>query len=363
MKKIFFLAVLVLLPIYAYAAEINSGEKINIESKQKNPIIFSNTAEVKSMIEGDLTVFSQKIKVDESIENSAYLFAGQVEVSKLIGNRLVIASAESKINSEVKGDLIAVGSKVLIDSSAKIHGDVIAYASEVVVKGQVNGNLRVGGSKIVLDGALINSNAIIQSEQIVISDTAQINQDLKYYSSREMSLPGDRVKGEITFTQLKSSKSQVASSLIGSMVTLMILGLVLLWLFKEKMTGLITNSTKEFGSVLLAGFLTMLIAPLIMMALLISYVGLYVFILVLILYIAAWLIGYAMGAIFLGYLIVRLISRDKNVSLEWSAIVFGSIAFILIGLIPFFGGIMKFVLTLFGAGIFIRELKRKTLKR
>ena len=360
MKKILIALFVVLVPTLAFAAEISSGQTISLEKSQKNPIIFSTTANIKSDVEGDLTVFAQNINIDNPVSGSAYVFGQSANVNSTIGNRLVVACADAVINSQIKGDLIVVGSNITLGKSAKIDGDVIAYGNIVNISGQIDGKLSTGGSKVVLDGALVKGSATIQSDQISLSDNSQLSGSLKYKSSREMSLPDSRVLGGIEFEKTKQQKSNQAYSLIGSMVMLIIAGLILMWFVKDKLDDLVVHSTRNLGKVWLSGFLASLIAPLIMMFLIVSYVGIYAFVILLLLYILAWVIGYVYGAILLGHTLVRLISQSKTKKVEWASVVFGPMMIVLISLIPVIGGLIKFVLSVAGVGMFIEQLK--TLK-
>jgi cytoskeletal protein CcmA (bactofilin family) len=357
MKKILLFLIVLLLPAFALAAELNTGDAVSIEKKQKNPIVLSTSAKIKSAIDGDLTVFAKDIEVSNNVQSSSYLFGENVTVSGVTDNRLVIGSAKAIITSEIKGDLIVLSGDVTLDNTAKVDGDVFVYGGNISIKGQIDGDLRAGGSKVQIEDATIGGDVTIQSEQIQLSDNSQISGKLTYLSQNEMSIKSDLVKGGISYKKIEKTNFQSTYSVIGSIVMLIVLALVLMWFARNRLDDSLEKLHKSFGSTWLAGLLVAVFAPLAMMILIVSYVGIYVFIAVLLLYLFAWLIAYAYSAIILGHYAVKLLTRNKTVKTDWAVVVFGSVLLVVIGLIPFVGGLIKFILIITGFGVFANQIK------
>ena len=126
---------------------------------------------------------------------------------------------------------------------------------------------------------------------------------------------------------------------------------------RSNIESAVSAASQKFGTVWLTGFLVTIIAPLAMMVLIVSYIGIYSFIVLAVLYALAFILGYVYGAIFIGHVVVNLLTKAKSQRIEWSAIIIGPIILILIGLIPVIGGLAKYVLTILGFGMFIMQLK------
>lgn len=358
MKKIFLFLIVALLPTFALAAELNTGDVISIEQKQKNPIIASSSASIKSGVDGDLTVLAKDIDVVGDVQSSSYLFGENVTVSGITNNRLVIGSAKAIIKSEVKGDLIVLSGDLVLENNSRVYGDVFAYGGNVSIKGQVDGDVRTGGTKVQIEDATIGGDVTIQSEQIQLSDNSQISGKLTYLSKNEMSIKSDLVKGGIFYKKIETSDYSSAYNVIGSIVMLIVLALVLVWLTKGRLDNALSNLNKNFGSTWLIGLLVAVFAPLGMMILIITYAGIYVFAAVLLLYLLAWLVAYAYSAIILGHYTVKLLTRNKEVKTDWAVVVFGSILLVVIGLIPVVGALVKFILIIAGFGMFVDQVKK-----
>jgi cytoskeletal protein CcmA (bactofilin family) len=270
---------------------------------------------------------------------------------------LVIAAAKAVIKSEVKGDLFILGGEVTIDNSAKIDGDVFIYSGNVLIKGQISGDLKAGGSKVQIDQSIIKGDATIQSEQISLSDNSQISGKLTYYSKSEMSLKSDLVQGGIAYKAIKASSEKTIYNLISSIVMLVAFALIIMWIGRERVDTAIANLNKQFGQTWLTGFLVAILTPLLILALMVTYAGIYAAAFVLVLYVLAWLIAYAYSAIILGSFVVKVLAKSEIVKTDWAVIVFGSVLLVLIGMLPLIGGIIAFLLIIAGLGMFFNQLK------
>ena len=365
MKKIFVLIILLMsialiLPIQkTFAADLSSGDTVSVEKVQKNPIILSNTAKIKSDSNGDLTVMSGDAQVDGSVEDSAYVFSGKANVkSPEIGNRLIVMSGEADVNSHIKGDLIIFGGNVTLESSNVVDGDVFVFGGNLFIKGQIGGSLNCGGGKVVLDGAIIQGNLNIHSDQISISDNSRVNGQAQYFAKSQNTFPAQVFKTDPKFNETKSSGFSSSSTIIGAVLMLMILSLLIVWVQKTKAEQEVILAYDKFGSKLLTGFLISFIVPLAILVLMISYIGIFVALAIGFLYITAWFFAYAYSAIFAGAVVVKWLTKSKILKVDWSSAVFGSIVIVLISYIPIVGVLVGFVLSLVGMGIVYSNLMK-----
>jgi len=358
MRKLLVLLVIIIFPSFAFAADISTGELITVEKEQRNPIIFASDVKVKSGISGDLTSFSSTVNIDSKVDGSAYIFAGRANISSPeIANRLVVFGGQVDVSGNIKGDLIVFGGTVSIDSSAIIGGDIFAYGGNVYINGRTFGNLRAGGGKVMLEGAVIEKSAQIKSDQILISESSSINGKLSYWSAKKANFPEGVIKGAVEFNKVKSETFSSSYAVISSLVMAAFLALAVLFLFGKKLEGIVTSAYEKFGATLLAGFLIAIVLPLALMILLISYVGITFALAILFVYIAAWFFAYAYGALLTGSAMIRWLSKSKTMKVDWSAAIIGVLALVLIGYIPIVGGIVSFLVMLTGMGMVYSQLK------
>jgi hypothetical protein len=116
------------------------GEKVTIEGTIKGDlIVFGSQIEVKGTVEGDLAAAGQTVLVESEIGDDARI-AGQV---------VKFAAA-----SKVAGDLLAAGMSLELEEGATVGGDVIVYAYQTDLSGDISGNVQGGMANARLAGAI-----------------------------------------------------------------------------------------------------------------------------------------------------------------------------------------------------------------
>ncbi|MFK7730878.1 MAG: zf-HC2 domain-containing protein [Pseudomonadales bacterium] len=87
-----------------------------------------------------------------------------ISANEVIDDTLIVAADEVIIEGDVSGDLIAVGEKVTIRS--KIGGNVIAFAEELVFETAINGTVFAAGKSVTIKETGITGNLFIAGEKI-----------------------------------------------------------------------------------------------------------------------------------------------------------------------------------------------------
>jgi cytoskeletal protein CcmA (bactofilin family) len=357
----FLAAGLIFIPSHkSLAAEVSGGETISVEKTQKNPIIFSNTARIKSDVKGDLTILAGDVQVDNSVETSAYILSGKANIkSPEIGNRLVILSGQVNVASHVKGDMIVFGGDVIVDSPSIVDGDVFVFGGNVFLKGQVGGAVKSGGGKLMLDGVVIQKDAKLWSDQISISENSRVKGNVEYWAKKENNLPANITASAIKFNEVKSSSAGMGSKAAGSILMLTFFSLLIVWIQRGSFALRLKNTYEKFSLRLLTGFILLFAVPLATLILLVSYVGILSALAFFSIYISAWFLSYAYSTIFLGSVLIKWLTKAKEFKADWVAAVIGSLAVVLISYIPVVGALAAFVLALTGMGMVFAQLTEK----
>lgn len=80
-----------------------------------------------------------------------------------------------EINEEIYGDLYCIGSNVSINST--VNGDILCTASTIVINGTVNGSVRLVASTIQING-LVTKNSTLIGQHVTIEKTGIIEGDV-----------------------------------------------------------------------------------------------------------------------------------------------------------------------------------------
>ena len=86
------------------------------------------------------------------------------------------------INEKIDKDLFVAGNVINIESDAIIGRDVYIAGNKVTIKTNVTRDLRVGASIVDLSGIIIQGDAYVYAEKIILDENTIINGKLTYYN-------------------------------------------------------------------------------------------------------------------------------------------------------------------------------------
>ncbi len=259
----------------AYAYDGRSGDKIVIQSSD--------------VINDDLYVGANEFVLDGTVNGDVVAFAQTVTVNGTVNGDLITAAQTVVVNGVVTGGIRMAGSVLFVGEKAKIDGDILGagYSLEVRKGSAVGRDLVFAGGQILLaadvtrnvtaaTGALEivgniggNVNAEVgQAGQtrsgppptmfmpqstvpvprvkqgLTIDPSAKITGNLDYTQNNDLSFPAGVVGGKITRTQPPANQTRPTSQETAgqkvlqwtfqqarTLVTLLLIGLFLLWLF------------------------------------------------------------------------------------------------------------------------------------
>lgn len=335
-----------------------------------------------------------------ALAQSRFLHEEVVTIAKneVVNGNVFVTGEKIEILGTVNGDVYAAGGNILVDG--EINGDLIAAGGNINVKGEVNQDVRLAGGQIGIDARVggritaLSGNLSVGSEtsalslvtaagnvdiagtieenvdaavgNISLSNGAQVGGDLTYWSednarvSSEASVSGTIVK-RLTPKFAKDNEAArqamngVAQGMnlyfsLSSLLTTFVIGFVFIRLFPNFTKRVTEQISKNFANSLLVGFLTVILAPAVILVLILTIIGIPLsivlgFIFVLYLYIAR-----IFGMAALGEKLLHLGKQKQN---PYWAFTIGLVAYYMLSFIPFIGGLTKFVVMLVGIGAVI----------
>lgn len=271
------------------------------------------------------------------------------------------------IRGTVTGDVqVAAGSLVI---TGTVEGDVSAGAGSVDIRGTVGGDVLVGtgsltvGEDAVIGGTLeagagsariagtVVGDSSIGAGSLVLEPTATFEGDLRY--DGELEDGGATVQGRLIEDPSLSGLSfrpfqgagDVLFGIYGFLVNL-VLGAVLLLAFpaaSERLSNRVRDDAVTTG---LYGLVVLVGVPVLLVLVAITVIGIPLAVLGALLFaLALWVASvygrYAVGGWLLGY-----VGTDNR----WAALVVGLVAVAVVGLVPYLGGLVEFLVLLLGLG-------------
>jgi cytoskeletal protein CcmA (bactofilin family) len=247
------------------------------------------------VVDDDLYVGAEEFVLDGQVNGDLIAAGGTVTINGTVDGDLMAAAQTVVVNGEVTGAIRMAGSVLFVGEEASIGGDIIGvgYSLEVQQGSTIGQDLIFGGGQILLAGDVArnvqagtsafelrgtvggNVDADVPDTGdarrgpptlfmpqpsipvpnvptgLTIDPAAQIEGDLGYTQSTDLALPAGVVAGEVTRKMPSSDGSAAAREqttgqkvgkwalgFVRSSITLILIGLLLLWLFPAFVRGL-----------------------------------------------------------------------------------------------------------------------------
>lgn len=364
----FITALLFLAPLTAFAYELQSGSFIQVdEGKQTDGSLYAvgSTVTINGRVPGDLFCAAQNVKINGQVDGSVFCAAQTIDVSGKVGGSVRALGQTVSIDGQVGQNLMAAGAALSVGKQAQIGWDILFGAASADIQGKVGQGIIGGASSVNLSGPVgKNIRLWIDSSQkpgLYVSDAASIGGDLAYTGKSEAEIkPGAKISGKVTRnTPKETAKKQAGAwgswSLLATLGAILV-GLVLVSLWKRQMIGITDVIAKKPGPSFGWGAIFVFLSPIIAVLFLITLVGIPLAFLIF----AVWGIFLYLGKIFVGIFIGRKLLENfwakKKDSLMLAMTIGIICAYILFG-IPFLGGLCAFAAVLWGIGGFYQFVR------
>jgi len=329
--------------------------------------------EKSEIINDDLIIGAKNVTLDNTVNGDVFIGAENTTINGIVNGNLHIGSGIVILTGQVKGnvylgsgDLTVTGSNIngslligagtaLIDKDSTIKGSVFAGVGKITIDSKIDRNLYLGaGNAFIQDNAEIGMDFYYayneNDNKISISDNAVIsgNTHVKKYNVNT------NTDSQSVKNQLKPIKFMVT---FVSLISSLIIGLLYLKIFKKHFTESANIVSKEFWKSLGIGFLIIItILPAILILLItvvgIPLIGILLLILTLFICLSKFVVSLSLGT----WLSTKF--KWRKVSTYW-IFALGLIVIYLLKLIPVFGGITSFLITLLGLGALTINLLQK----
>ncbi|WP_232686955.1 bactofilin family protein [Halobacterium zhouii] len=285
-------------------------------------------------VTGGLQATGGTVIVRGTVEGDLEAFAGTIEIAEsgVVTGDVTAVGGSVRIAGRVEGDAQLASGTVVITESAVVTGDVQAATGSFTLDGTVQGSVRVGAGTIVL-----GPQAVVQGDLVYDGDLTRA----------EGSAVGGQVREDSSLGGgfgVPSIASWVVS-LYSLLVTLLVGALLLLVLPGTSATVARETANSPVRTAVL-GILVLVGVPLLVVVLLLTVVGIPIAFVVAFLYALLLWLAFVWGQYAIGAWLLGLADTDSR----WLALIVGVLVVFLLGLVPILGGIVSFVVLLFGLG-------------
>jgi cytoskeletal protein CcmA (bactofilin family) len=355
-------SIIILLPglavSFALFADTRAGETV-VERGNIDDDYYAagGVVDIDAEVAGDVIVAGGELYIGHLIEGDVIAAGGTLKIRGEIKDDIRISGGDLNIDATIGDDLAAAGGSITLAPGTSVGGDAWLAGGEVHIAGTILGNLKVAGGNIRLSGT-VRGDVELEGGEIQILDSARIGGKLKYKSpSPATTNAGAVISGEITHEPVDWDYADSGYGLFFS-ITLMVAG-VLFYLFFPHYT---LASVKRIGSdpwsSVGLGFIFLVATPLVAFMLMLIVLGLWVGLSLLAFYCVALLSGFLIACFFVAERGARLFKQD--ISSRGRRLISVIVVIFILGLIqmiPLLGGLILFLLLLFGLGAGLIQLR------
>lgn len=357
---VFFTSTVLLLPVFALASEIRTGNSPSHaagESVSDDLYLLGGSISSSGTVKGDLVTFGGNILINGPVSADIAAGGGSVTILSDVGDDVRVGGGTVVIQGVVTGDVIAAGGQLTL-SGTKVGGDISLAGGSVRIDSLIAGDAHIAGGDIRINNS-INGNVDIQAESITLGPKARIGGTLTYKSPKPAVIEGGAlVIGETAYTKSPDVREAAKLGLVAvfsiwivAKILMVFAGaLVIGYVFQRYSDELVQRATKrtlaEFGR----GVVFFIVTPVVSVLLLFTVVGIAFGTLGLLGFAAMMIVGTMLTPIIIGSTVHKFIFKQQEYEVSWKTILTGTIIFFVAGSIPYVGVFITGVVTLIGIG-------------
>ena len=323
------------------------------------------------------------LNLTEPVAGDAFLAGGQVAIATQIEGDLVAAGGEVSIGGNIGDDVYAAGGTVSLDAivsgNVRIAGGDVTVGPATVIAGaasltggqvQFDGNthdyLQVSAASVRLNG-VVHGDAELRSGDLSIGPETRIGGRLIYHGPSEPSVPpGAEISGGIEFHEsdvnlsfdpprddLHDAARGIGSFFwfVGVFIAAVAFNLVAPGFAQRAAQFVGRDPLKSLG----LGFAALVCAPILVILLLITVIGIPVGLILLTAYLLLLFLGWLTTATFIGQKILALFRANRAATTGWRflALLVALLLLWFAGQIPYVGNWIQFAVLLAGMGALI----------
>lgn len=365
-----FIFALLFVPMASHAYWVKQDNNVFIQSSEvidDDLFAIGSTINIDGVVKGDLVALGQTITINGVVEGDVIAAGSNIVLNAQVKGDARMAAGNIQINGKVGKNLNAFAGNVLIGKDTIISGNALIGAGMEEISGDILGNLWVYGSQSKLNGT-VEKDATIKLDQkgsLTLSPTAIIKGNVNYRSAKPLiQESGAVVQGKITQEMPKVTEKQKTQSAwpgyvfgkIISMLAMMVVGLVLVALFKEKLFKLTDVILKNPWPSLGWGVVFLAAIPILSIIFLITIIGIPLAIISLIAYGIILYLSSIFTAILVGQGIVNAYKKKAPLTKGnlYAYMVVGVLVIGIICMFPVLGFFTKVLAMLAGTGALVK---------
>jgi hypothetical protein len=355
--------VLALVPLLAGAAEFRAGTQSSLQqgmTVNDDLYMVGGTVMSAGAVRGDLVASGGTLIVSGPVTGDALLGGGNITIVGQISDDLRAGGGNIVVQSTVNGDVVLGGGQVSL-SGERVGGDVAIGGGSVRIDAAVGGDFKAGGGEIYINGP-VGGDVEIHAEKVTLGPRANIAGNFTYKAAQTATMEeGAVVRGETSFTERmpREGTREGIRSAIATFITVWFIAKFLMLLagafalaliFKRYSHELVARATARPLLELGRGLVFFIVLPVLSVLLFVTVIGIPIGIIGLLTFAIVCIFVSLAAPIVLGSFVHKLIWKPQGYVVNWVSVLIGVVLYFILGIIPFIGWILSFVLMMITLG-------------
>ena len=365
---------MLLAPIAAAAAEFKTGDEATFvygEEVHDDLYMAGGTVSSGGAVRGDGIFAGGTVLVSGSVGGDLMAAGGTLTVLNGVTGDARLAGGTVIVQGGVGEDLVVAGGEVTV-AGPGVKGDAVLAGGHVVITAPIIGDVKVYGNDVLIDTA-VSGNVSVHAEKVTLGEHAVIGGNFVYSAPAEASIAGGaRVAGETSYTKTESrevSKKKLAATLgavatavfFGKFLAIFVGALVIAYGLRRFTKEVVARSTSTVWATLGHGLVLLIMLPVVSVLLFVTIIGIPLGALGLIAFAGLMLVGNLLAPIVIGAWVHTRVRKPHEYVIDWKTILLGTVIFMVLGLIPLIGWVIRFLVVLAVLGA-LWTIKREAIK-
>jgi cytoskeletal protein CcmA (bactofilin family) len=365
MKKIIFgclglmLALQVVVPAMATPSFVTAERgTVSIKTPLSDDVYAAGeSVTIDKPIQGDLIVAGGDVELNANVSGDVWVAGGTVTIRGNVGDDIRMTGGELSLYGTVGDDVLAAGGQLTIGKEGTIKGDLLAASGELSMDGKVLGSLKLSAGTISIGGIVNGSAELRVGDALSFSEGARVGGTLKYWAAQENSeLTKHAAKVEYhkfiakdwnTKDLFKGVLGISFAVLLWKWLAMMILGGLLIAVLPKYLAKTYQHVKTKYWEATWHGLLVLIVVPVVAFLAMLTIIGAPIAVVLMLAYGLLMIFGTVTGAYFVGQMILR---KESSPMYQLAALAIGIIIFLVIGVIPVIGGLVRLWIILIGLG-------------
>ncbi len=379
MKKIVFFIILAIILVPSLVLAGAWQEEITVAANEvvdRNLVRVARTINIAGQVEGDVIVAAAELIISGRVGGDVIAAAADIKITGQVEGNIRVVGNNVNISAKVGKNLNIFGANLVIDDQADIGWSLLFAGTKVEVKGLVGGHLdgiadqanlysEIGGDAYVELGS---------RGKLTVFGDSEIGGTLTYRAARENQLI-IKTGADISKQKFLQGKGYEINweSLVGfgssfyyfikvvQLFGLLVVGLILLALFKKKLFNVTEIMLKKSGLCMGWGAVYLVVIPIIIILLLFTVIGIPMAIILGFIYGLALYLTKIFVSLFIGQKILEFLKKGKQYSIL-GALALGLVIYLMLVRISYIGWLFSLVSLVWVLGAFGELLKKRNQK-